>query len=102
MVVLLATMITDWIQRRFSSHCRRARTQVADTHDVVLVLVLLDRDVELDAEAAVVADATHVVAHAGEVERDDHWAAVAEGPVGVAGGALPWTPAPRRRTHFRT
>jgi hypothetical protein len=48
----------------------------------------VDRDVELDAEAAVVADATHVVAHAGEVERNDHWAAVAEGPVGIAGGAL--------------
>lgn len=53
----------------------------------------LDRDVEPDAEGAVVADGADVVAHAGGVERDGG-GAVAEGLVGVVGGALLVLPPP--------
>jgi hypothetical protein len=50
-------------------------------------LALLDRDMELEAKFAVVADAADVVAHAFIVERDDG-GRDAEVVVGVVGGAV--------------
>jgi len=67
--------------------------------EMVSRLAWLDRDMELHAKFAVVADAAYVVAHAFVVERDDgRWDAEVVDVVGVVGGAVLVLP-PRHLHH---